>query len=165
MTVEELLLELKDIAPPPEPDWWLIPPACLIALCSIIAIAVLTWFIFRYRRLYRVVNRVEQELQRISSLYSHNQDARQLGLALSKWLKQVSILAFPHRRTECLSGENWLKFLDESFGSTSFRHGRGRVFGGAIYSERVELDGHQLVELCAQWLPRVRPHLLQRSRG
>ena len=165
MTIEELLLELKDIAPPPEPAWWLIPPAYLIALCSIIAIAVLVGFVLRYRTVNRLARQVDQDLQRIRSLYNNNQDARQLGLELSKWLKQVSILAFPQRQPERLTGEGWLTFLDKSLGGNSFRCGKGKVFGGEIYREQVELDAHQLVGLCEQWLTTVKPHLLQRSRG
>jgi len=165
MTVEELLLELKDIAPPPEPAWWLLPPAYLFALCSIIAVTGIAWFILRYHRVNRLAKRVDQDLQRIRSLYNHNQDARQLGLELSKWLKQVSIMAFPQRQPESLTGESWLKFLDECHGGDHFSSGEGKVFGGSVYCEQVELDAYQLIELCGWWLTVVRPHLLQRSRG
>jgi hypothetical protein len=165
MTIEELLLELKDIAPPPEPAWWSLPPAYLFALCSIIALTGIAWFILRYRRVNRLAKGADQDLQRIRSLYERNQDVRQLGLDLSKWLKQVSILAFPQRQPESLTGESWLKFLDECHGGSHFSSGRGKVFGGPVYREQVELDAAQLMELCEQWLTVVRPHLLQRSRG
>ena len=69
MTVEELLLELQDIAPPPEPAWWLLPPAYLVVIGSIITVAVLAWFILRYRTVNRLVTRVDQDLQRIRSAY------------------------------------------------------------------------------------------------
>ncbi len=165
MTVEDLLQELKDIAPPPEPAWWLIPPVYLVALCTVITIAVLVWYILRYRTVNRLARRVDQDLQRIRSLYNHNQDERQLGWELSKWLKRVSILAFPQRQPERLTGESWLEFLDECLGGNSFSGGKGKVFGGSIYREQVDLDAHQLMELCEQWLATVKPQLLQRSRG
>ncbi len=125
MTAEELLLELKDIAPPPEPAWWLLPPAYLVMIGSIIAIAMLAWFVLRYRSVYRLASRVDLDLQRIRSAYYHNQDARQLALELSKWLKQVSILAFPQRLPEQLTGQPWLKFLDESLAGNNFSNGKG----------------------------------------
>lgn len=165
MTIEELLLELKDIAPPPEPAWWLLPPAYLFALCSIFAITGIAWFILRYRKVNQLAKQANRDLQRIRSLYNHHQDTRQLGLELSKWLKLVSIMAFPQQHPESLTGESWLKFLDECHGGNHFSSGKGKVFGGAIYREQVDLNAHQLVELCEQWLTIVRPHLLQRSRG
>ena len=75
------------------------------------------------------------------------------------------MLAFPQQRPEGLTGEGWLKFLDESLGSNSFSRGKGKVFGGSIYREQVDLDAQQLVELCEQWLIIIKPRLLQRSRG
>ena len=165
MTAEELLLELKDITPPPEPAWWLLPPVYLVALASIIVIAGLVWVTLRYRKMNRLAKRADQELLRIRSSYSHNQDARQLGLELSRWLKQVSKVAFPQRQTGCLTGESWLQFLDESHGGTLFSHGEGRIFGGAIYREQVDVDAYRLVELCEQWLTGIKPYLLQRGRG
>ena len=165
MTAEELLLELKDITPPREPAWWLIPPGYVVAFCIIIGIAVLAWFTLRYRRANRLAKLADQDLKRIRSSYQRNQDVRQLGLALSKWLKQVSILAFPQRQPEGLSGEPWLEFLDESLAGNNFSSGHGAVFGGTIYHQQVSLDAHQLVELCERWLSAVKPHLLQRGRG
>jgi len=168
MTAEELLLELKDITPPPEPAWWLIPPFFLVGLCVIIGIAVLTWLMLRYRKANRLANHLtnwaNQDLQRIRVLYSGNRDAGQLGMELSKWLKQVSILAFPQHQVESFTGEPWLKFLDQSIGGNDFSSGHGKVFGGPIYRRQVNLDARQLVALCEHWLGIVKPRLLQRSR-
>lgn len=169
MTAEELLLQLKDITPPPEPAWWLIPPGYLVVISAIIAIAVLAGLMLRYRKANRLANHLtnwaNQDLQRITALYSGNRDARQLGLELSKWLKQVSILAFPQHQAESFTGEPWLKFLDQSIGGNDFSSGHGKVFGGPIYAQQVNLDAQQLVALCERWLSIVKPRLLQRSRG
>lgn len=164
MTVEELLLELKDIAPPPEPAWWLLSPAYLVVIGSIITVAVLAWFTLRHRTVNCLVTRVDQDLQRIRSAYHHDQDARQLALELSKWLKQVSILAFPQRQPERLTGQPWLKFLDESLAGNDFSNGKGKAFGGSIYREQPDLDAPEMVALCQQWLTTIKPHLLQRGR-
>jgi hypothetical protein len=169
MTAEELLLELKDITPPPEPAWWLIPPVYLVGLSVIIGIAVLAWLMLRYRKANHLANHLtnwaNQDLQRIRALYSGNRDARELGLELSKWLKQVYILAFPQHHAEGFTGELWLKFLDQSIAGNDFSRGHGKVFGGPIYRQQVNLDAQQLVALCEQWLSIVKPRLLQRSRG
>ena len=165
MTVEELLLELKDIQPPLEPGWWLIAPAHLSAIFLFLGIVGCIWLIFRYRKANRLASLAGQELQRISSSYARDDDSDQLALELSKWLKQVSILAFPARQLEGLSGEDWLRFLDESLGHNSFSDGTGKVFGRMIYSKQINLEADQVVQLCAQWLAAIKPHLRQRGSG
>ena len=163
MTGEELLLELKEIQPPPEPAWWLIAPAHLIAFFLLIGVAGCIWLIFRHRKANRLANLAGKELQRISSLYVRNEDSGRLAIELSKWLKQISMLAFPARQLESLSGEDWLKFLDESLGNNSFSDGKGKVFGNMIYSKQINLDAEQLLQLCEQWLSVIKPHLRQRG--
>ncbi len=165
MTVEELLLELKDIQPPPEPAWWLIAPAQLIAIFLFLGVAGCIWLIYRHRKANRLASLAGQELQRISISYARGKDSSWLAIELSKWLKRVSILAFPARQLESLSGEGWLKFLDESLGNNSFSDGTGKVFGSMIYSNQIYLDADQLVQLCEQWLAAIKPQLRQRGGG
>ncbi len=165
MTVEELLLELKDIQPPPEPAWWLIAPAHLIVIFLFLGIAGFILLIFRYRKANRLANLAGHELRRISSSYTRDEDSNQLAIELSKWLKQVSILAFPARQLEGLTGESWLNFLDESLGNNSFSDGTGKVFGNMIYSKQINQDADQLVQLCEQWLAVIKPYLRQRGSG
>ena len=165
MTVEELLLELKDIQPPPEPAWWLIAPAHWIAIFLLLGVAACIWLFFRRRKANRLASLADQELQRIRTLYTRNEDTQRLAIELSKWLKQVSILAFPTRHLESLSGEGWLEFLDESLGDNGFSDGIGQVFGSRIYSKQVNLEAAQLVQLCEQWLSAIKPHLRQRGIG
>lgn len=165
MTVEELLLELKDIQPPPEPAWWLLAPAYWSAIFFLLGIAACTWFILRRRKADRLASVADRELQRIRTLYSHNQDKRRLAIELSKWLKQVSILAFPTRHLQSLNGKRWLEFLDETLGSNGFSDGIGQVFGNRVYAQRVNLDAAPLVQLCEQWLLAIKPHLRQRGNN
>ena len=165
MTTEELLLALKDIQPPPEPAWCLIAPAHWIAMLLLLGVAACTWLFFRHRKANRLASLADQELQRIRSSFARDEDSQRLALELSKWLKQVAILAFPARHLESLSGKRWLEFLDQSLGNNSFSDGTGKVFGSMIYSKRINLDATQLVRLCEQWLSAIKPHLRQRSIG
>ena len=165
MTVEELLLELKDIPPPPEPAWWLIAPAHWIALLLLLGAAACIWLFFRRRKANRLASLADQELQRISSSFTSNEDSHRLAIELSRWLKQVAILAFPARHLESLSGKGWLEFLDESLDDKGFSDGIGQVFGSTIYSKQVNLEAAQLVQLCEQWLSAIKPHLRQRGIG
>lgn len=164
MTVDELLRELKDIQPPVAPDWWLIPPAYLVAIGAIITIAALVWLLIRYRRVNRLASLAERELQRIKSTYRHNRDSHELSLQLAQWLKQVAILAFPARQLEGYTGQAWLNFLDECLGENRFSSSSGCIFASSVYRKQAHADVSQLVELCEQWLAVVKPRLLQRGR-
>jgi hypothetical protein len=165
MTAEELLMELKDIQPPPEPAWWLIAPAHWIAILLLLGVAACIWLFSRRRKANRLASLAEQELQRISSSFAGDEDSRRLAIELSRWLKRVAILAFPARHLASLSGKGWLEFLDESLGNNSFSEGTGKVFGSTIYSKQVNLDSARLVQLCEQWLSAIKPHLRQRGIG
>ena len=164
MTAEQLLQQLKDIQPPPEPAWWLLAPAHGIAIGLLILVVVCIWLILRHRRANYKAGLAEQALRHISASYERDQDAHRLALALSKWLRQVSLLAFPGRQVESLCGKSWLLFLDESLGDDAFSSGQGRVFGNLIYAQQVNLDTAQLLALCGQWLAAVKPQLRQRGR-
>lgn len=164
MNTEQLLQQLKDIQPPPEPAWWLIAPAHGIAIGLFAALAAGIWLLLRHRKSNRMAGLAEQALQDISACYERDRDSHRLALALSKWLRQVSLVAFPGRQVESLCGENWLQFLDESLGGNTFSKGQGRVFGRQIYARQVKLDAAQLLALCGQWLIAVKPRLRQRGR-
>ena len=162
MTHEELLVELRDISPPLEPAWWLLAPGYTMLL-SLGAIAIgLLWYALYRRRTQRRLRQARTELYSISSRHRHNQDPRRLALELSRWLKQVALLAYPERGPEGLTGVKWLAFLDETLGDDKFSRGEGRVFGDAIYRRQAAMDATSLLELCESWLDAVAPELLRR---
>ena len=164
MTAEELLQGLKDIQPPAEPAWWLMAPAQVLAIALIVTLIACVWLGLRYRMSKRLARLAELDLERAKSAFEHSNDARQLALDLSRWLKQVAILAFPERQAQGLTGANWLKFLDETLGSNQFSSGKGKLFGASIYSENPAPDAAGLIELCQHWLVAIKPRLLQRGR-
>ena len=165
MTAEELLLGLKDIQPPAEPAWWLIPPAQMLAVGLIAALTTGAWCVFRYKKANRLALLAELDLKRVESTFENNKDTRKLAVDLSKWLKQVSIMAFPERQSEGLTGLDWLQFLDETLGDNRFSAGSGKLFGGLMYSEIPGPDSAHLIELCQHWLIAVKPRLLQRGKA
>ncbi|MGD8421080.1 MAG: DUF4381 domain-containing protein [Gammaproteobacteria bacterium] len=159
MTREDLLSQLKDISPPTEPAWWL--PATghlLIGLAALAAIALMLAWLWR-RRGSRRLRRARDELRRIEARQAGDPDAGRLARELAGWLKRVSLIAFPERRPQGLTGEAWLAFLDGSIGADRFSRGPGRVFGADVYRRDPPLDADELLELCAQWLSGIAPRL------
>ncbi|MDH3536972.1 MAG: DUF4381 domain-containing protein [Gammaproteobacteria bacterium] len=165
MTSAELLLELKDIAAPAEPGWWLLAPG-QIAIALLLAAAIsIFWLWTRRRRSEQLFNQARRELLRIRQAYEGGDDGLQLARELSQWLKQVALLAFPDRRLEAKTGLEWLAFLDQTIGDASFSRGQGRVFADAIYQRRMRQDAGQLLALCERWLTAVKPQLRTIGHG
>ena len=164
MTAEELLLGLKDIQPPAEPAWWLIAPSQMLAIGLIATLMTCAWFVFRYKKANRLALLAELDLKRVESAFENSNDTRQLATDLSKWLKQVSIIAFPERQAQGLTGTGWLQFLDQTLGDNRFSGGTGKLFGDMVYSENPDPDSTHLIELCQHWLIAVKPRLLQRGK-
>ena len=165
MTAEELLLALKDIQPPAEPAWWLIAPAQMLAIGLLATLITFAWFAFRYKKANRLALLAELDLKSVESAFENSNDTRQLALDLSKWLRQVSIMAFPEQQAQGLTGTGWLQFLDETLGDNRFSTGSGKLFGSLIYSENPDPNSAHLIQLCQHWLIAVKPQLLQRGRA
>jgi hypothetical protein len=159
MSSDELLLQLRDIQPPPEPPWWLLAPAWLWLAAVIAILCAGTWAWLRRRQSWQLGRLAARELQIIRIDYQRDRDSRQLAIRLSRWLKQVALLAFPTRRLQGVSGDAWLEFLDQGLRERPFSRGCGRVFGSEVYRQQVELDAGEVIALCERWLRVVKPRL------
>jgi hypothetical protein len=113
------------------------------------------------------------ELQAIRADYRQDQNVHLFAFKVSRWLKQVAMLAFPGNQLQSVTGEPWLRFLDQSLNmglnmdqnNSHFSCGCGRIFGAAVYQSSVDLDADQVFALCERWLNSIKPRLQQRSRA
>jgi hypothetical protein len=179
MTREELLLQLRDILPPPEPAWWLIAPVYLTIAAVLFGLIVIAWLLRRRQRVDRLAMIARLELQAIRADYRQDQNVHLLAIKVSRWLKQVAMLAYPGNQLQSVTGEPWLKFLDQSLDmgqntgqnrdhdqdNSHFSCGCGRIFGAAVYQSSIDLDADQVFALCERWLNAIKPRLQQRSRA
>ncbi len=165
MTAEELLLELRNIQTPPAPGWWLIAPAYVLGMVVIIGLIVLFILLFRNRNTNRLVHQANYDLQRIKNSHQLNGDSQLLALNLSKWLKQVSMLAFPELQPASLNGQRWLKFLDRSSEAVCFSNGAGRLFAGSVYCCDPQFDTTEAIDLCEQWLLGIKHRLVAQGQA
>jgi hypothetical protein len=177
MTREELLLQLRDILPPPEPAWWLVAPVYLTIVALLLGLFISGWLLRRRQRADRLAVVARLELQAIRAGYRQHQNVQLFAIKVSRWLKQVAMLAFPGSQLQPVTGEAWLRFLDQSLNmgqntdqdtdrdNSHFSRGCGRIFGAAVYQSSVDLDADQVFALCERWLNSIKPRLQQRSRA
>ena len=163
MTADELLLELRDIVPPPEPPWYLLAPAAWLGLALLLAALAWVWYRRRRRRAWRRVAAAGLELDAIRRRYATRDDAPALARDLADWLKRVALQAYPRAEVAALSGDRWLEFLDRGIGDASFSRGAGRIFGAPQYRPEVKFDADEALALCRHWLDVVAPRLRVRS--
>lgn len=110
---ENPLDQLKDIHLPDQvdqfpsaPGWWL--------LLAIILMAV-GYFIYRrvqYQKAIRLLKPANAELSELKALSPDVLDARSIA-TLSALLKRICLVYFPQLEVASLSGQNWLKFLNQ----------------------------------------------------
>ena len=92
MTREELLLQLRDILPPPEPAWWLVAPVYLTIVALLPGLFIIGWLLRRRQRADRLAMVARPELQAIRAGYRQDQNVQLFAIKVSRWLKQVAML-------------------------------------------------------------------------
>jgi hypothetical protein len=110
---ENPLDQLRDIHLPDQvdqfpsaPGWWL--------LLTIILIAI-GYFVYRryqYQKAIRLLKPARAELSELKSLSPDVLGAHSIA-ALSALLKRICLVYFPQLEVASLSGQNWLKFLNQ----------------------------------------------------
>ena len=157
---------LRDIVEPPPVSFW--PPALgiwiVVALVLLWATVLAIICFLRWRRnAYRRVAMCELKMlePRLASA-----ETRLVALQeLACLLKRVALAAYPRERVASLSGERWLRFLDEASARYKFRSPTGKMFIEAIYepvyaAQVSQVDCAKLASASRQW---IRSH--RASRG
>jgi hypothetical protein len=149
-------LQLRDIHVPPAPPFWPLAPGWWIVGAIVFALlawtAVLLWKRERVRRRRR---RVIDALTVLERTLATERSAE--GLArISVLLRRLALTRFPRDKVAALSGDAWLRFLDESGGNGRFSDGPGRVLADGPYRRTLasDLDIAALGALVREWVDR-----------
>ena len=156
--MQELLLQLKDIQTPLSPGWWPLAPGWWLTL-AIVFLGIAIWQLLKQRRRLGHFQLASAQLQILAKTHDSNRDHQQLILGLSHWIRQVALLAYPHRQVAGLTGERWVSFLEQSLAEREFTEGPGYVFAGGVYAADIDVDAEQLLDLCRCWLNSIKPEL------
>ncbi|MFQ5589272.1 MAG: DUF4381 domain-containing protein [Nitrospiria bacterium] len=149
-------LPLRDIHLPDPVSWW--PPApgwwVLLGGLILLLLALLAFRVVHRRRRVRVA--ALKALQAISLDFSTDRDAHRLVKSLSILLRRTCLSYFPRAEVAGLTGEKWLRFLDDclDWGNLTdrFSEGDGRVLISAPYQPQAAIDGDKLLFLCGHWI-------------
>lgn len=150
-------LPLRDIHLPDPVSWWPLAPGWWALLLLLVSAVLLTaYFIRRYRNhKISALYLANQELERIKTDFNINQDKSNLVKELSELIRRLSISIFPREESAGLTGEEWLKFLDQYSAKNEFDNGIGRVLIEAPYQADPEFHSNELIGLVSTWIETV----------
>ena len=151
-------LPLRDIHLPEPVSWWPLPIGWWIVLVLSVAIAGLVIRVYQRRRAKKssAVYLARLELQQVHQRYLQHRDVQLLAGDISMLLRRLSISIYPRTATASLTGEDWLRHLDQPLPDQPFTTGAGRILLDAPYRRQVQItDVEALMRLCASWIDAV----------
>jgi len=144
-------LPLHDIHVPSAPGWW--PPApgwWIAAALLVIVFAAFLWW-RRHRRL-SAADAARAEIARLRLATPTIEPAR-LAQELSALLRRAAISFHPRAEAAALTGDHWLRFLDQALPEQPFSRGPGRLIAELPYRRSVSAEETApLLDLCARWV-------------
>jgi len=146
-------LELRDIHLPAPPGFW--PPAPGWWLLALVLIAALVASGERGLRQWRRARRRRAILAELEQLQTERESGPALAAAVSAMLKRVALSRYPRVEVAPLSGEEWLRFLDQTGGGGRFGDGPGRALADAPYApDTAGVDVAGLLAAARDWIRR-----------
>ena len=152
-------LELRDIHLPDPISWWPLAPGWWFVLAAIVLI-IAGVFLFRYYLKKQALRKtVAAELESICAQHKKDNNALVLVQSLSILLRRACISFYPRSEVASLTGDAWLKFLDDSMSDSNcqntFHSEHGRLLATAPYlaeNSKLDIDAEKLIQLCENWL-------------
>lgn len=152
-------LELRDIHLPEPISWWPITAGWWFILVAIILVFISLLLVRKIRDSKQLKNEIHVELEHIKQQFQQSGNKIQLAKNLSILLRRASISYYPDTDFAGLTGEHWLKHLDETLNSSTetnkFLGKTGEVLLTAPYlpeETKLDFDGPALISLCESWL-------------
>ncbi|GMR22608.1 MAG: DUF4381 domain-containing protein [Acidobacteriota bacterium] len=79
-------------------------------------------------------------------------EARGAFTELPTLVKQTALSFTPRDEVASLSGDDWLRFLDETYRGDAFARGPGRQLPGLAYARPDTVDVGELLALVGRWI-------------
>ncbi len=134
---------------PPAPGWWFMGLCALLALAALIVWAIRRWRAGRYRRL------AVAELRVLRNAWERDGNDARLLEELARLLKRVALSAWPRSGVAALTGERWVRFLDDTLHTHEFSMGSGQVLIHGPYQPHAAVEP-ELLDLAERWIRRHR---------
>jgi len=148
-------LPLRDIHLPIAISWWPPAPGWWLLMVLVFVIVLLIWWQQRRKVALRVRVAALAEWGALMAAFQREQNVSQLVQGLSVLLRRVALSYYPREEVAGLSGEAWLRYLDNRHALSQpngFSEGVGRLLLAGPYQQQVDGDVLALHALCGEWL-------------
>lgn len=145
-------LPLRDIHLPAPVGWWPPAPGWWVALALLAALIGLAVILVRRWRRQTLAKLGVAELKAIEEAdLPTSEKLRRLSILL----RRVGLSAYPRTDVAGLTGEAWLKWLDQALGRPDFSEGPGRLLLTGPYQRLAEAQLTGLFKVCRDWLQKL----------
>lgn len=134
---------------PPAPGWW------LLSVVLVAGFILLTLKAFKYNRKRAYRRQAIRELMLAREHYRSSGDGSAYAQELLELLKRTALTAYPRdkQRIAGLHGEEWLRFLDSTCASCTFRSPEGLGLLRAAYSSEADASAlHECYTQAGLWI-------------
>jgi len=132
---------------PLAPGWWL-----LIILLVASVIGVYYWINYRkppYKKM------AQAALKQLHNEYELNGDAKKFIQSLSTLIRRIALAVYGQQVAR-LTGDKWLKFLDETGNTDAFTVGPGKMLIEAPYQSAPHINVKDLLLITRHWVGRIK---------
>ena len=156
MNPEEL--PLHDIHLPEPVGWWPLAPGWWLLL--VLMLAVIAWLFWRWRRQQRGEHALDVALHELDRLQGkHGNNTKALLCELSVLLRRVAISQYGRQQVSGLTGNAWVKFLDDKAGKPLFGNKLSHLLTEVPYRPETQAETTVVLQATRQWIK------LQRGKG
>jgi len=128
--------------------WWLLP--IIIVLCGFGIYQYLKYQKQTRKRAYRKM--AVRELQTIKSQFKNTENSIELIRAISALLRRIALSYLPREKIASLTGEQWIKQLNQLSAQNIFTKEVGILLEKAPYMKHSEFKTDELMRSCEQWI-------------
>ena len=140
-------IPLRDLHLPELVGWWPLAPGWWVLIG--LAVAGLAWLAYRSFKEWRrnAARRIAlRELSRIQHDYQDGVDEISLAIELSELLRRSMLAYAPRNEVAGLTGEGWLRWLDQGLDDRPFSQGSGKNLESLPYRRRDAIEDDVDVE-------------------
>ena len=153
MSVENPLVNLKDIHLPPPVSFW--PPApgwWILAVLLISSLFIGGVLFYRQHKKRKPKTEALRILKDLQILYQNSKDEVVFLRNLSNLLRRTALTFYDNDEVASLQGSSWLEFLDKTGKTKEFSQGAGKVLGNEVFQQKVNPDMNVLFPLVKKWI-------------
>lgn len=149
-------LPFRDIHLPSTASWWPLAPGWWILFTFLLGCLILAFILLQKYLKSSLKKDTLKELNTIEKMYEQTQDATRCISDLSILLRRVVLSQKQKTPAAGITGQAWLKLLDQRLETTDFSQGPGQILLVGPYQPAAEKKNvEQLIKLCRKWVSRL----------